>query len=117
LLFSKTLTLLGLLLVEIFLSINQDNWKSNKYQMCYIPQSVETLGGSAEGGTSAAAVEVPVVPEDHMCGILSHLEQLFICAVRRAYPQHTGDIKCPLALGKKADYQCNVALSLSKVIY
>uniref|UniRef100_A0A2P2I596 arginine--tRNA ligase n=1 Tax=Hirondellea gigas TaxID=1518452 RepID=A0A2P2I596_9CRUS len=82
-----------------------------------LPNSVGSTSSSAAPAKSASRVPpLPEVPKDSMCAILQHLEAVFERAVRVAFPQHTAPVNTQIQLSKMADYQCNVAMALAKIL-
>ncbi|XP_045126739.1 arginine--tRNA ligase, cytoplasmic-like isoform X2 [Portunus trituberculatus] len=49
------------------------------------------------------------------CNVLGHLENLFTCAIKSAYPSVT-NVVAQLQVSKHADYQCNDAMALAKTL-
>lgn len=91
-----------------FINLINEN-KKLKYRISILKKSIASMGG--ERSTKPQ----DDIFSDHMCNILGQLEDIFRKAVLVAYPD-VSDPVIQIQLSKHADYQCNAAMALAKIL-
>nr|XP_053655660.1 arginine--tRNA ligase, cytoplasmic-like isoform X2 [Cherax quadricarinatus] len=79
------------------------------------PSLVSSPGSIASMGGERSTKPQDDIFSDHMCNILGQLEDIFRKAVLVAYPD-VSDPVIQIQLSKHADYQCNAAMALAKIL-
>lgn len=78
-----------------------------KYRIGILKKSIER---QRENAGASAAIDM-----ENSCNVLGHLENLFTRAIQTAYPGVTNLVP-QIQVSKHADYQCNDAMALAKIL-